>query len=214
MDNSQQPQQQITDETRRQILEQHLGDELLDIIDPKPSEAQLNMEPTILKVINEAKAMRDSEVSNWENMEAFGAALEAIDIDSINPRAYRDPAVMERTRPAKLRIVEMLYDYVKEMPKRELVSFLLYVTTLMGEMEEDLLDGDMGEGYWTEAWLERENVFFGGQFPTESEYDEANDARYKDPSIESGYDPTDEYSLEDEDEDEEEQDMMDESMKE
>lgn len=192
MDNSQHPHQHIPNAMQSQILHQQLDADLLDLTDPKISEAQVSMEPVIEKIFEEARTMREGTVPNWENMDALGTSLDAIDIDSINPRTYRDPAVLERTRPAKLRIVELLYEYAKEMSKRELASLLLYVTTLMGEMEEDLLDGEMGEGYWTALWLDKERFYFGVEsYSDEEEYDEVNDASYKDPYNESEYETTD-----------------------
>lgn len=183
MDNPQEPQEEIPNSIHAQILQHGFSEEFLDLIAPKPSDAQRNMAPIIEKISNEAKAIHESGTSpNWENLEALGNSLDNIDVDGFNSRTYRDEAVLERTRPAKRRVIEMLYEYAKEMSKRELANLLLHLTSLMGEMEEILLDGDMGEGYWTDAWLEQESLLFGGYYPDgygeeDSEYNESDNEK-------------------------------------
>jgi hypothetical protein len=122
---------------------------------PRPlSEAQASMLPVIEGICDEAEAKCNADTDpNWENLEALGIALKRTDVDGTTPLANPDPEALEKTRPAKLGAVEMLYDHAKQMSKKEFASYLYYLSRVVRGTGAWLLDGDMGEGYWAMPWL-------------------------------------------------------------
>lgn len=138
-----------------------------------PSEAQASMLPVIESICDEAETKRNAEIEpNWENLEGLGITLRSTDVDSTNPLANPDPETLEKTRPAKLGAVEILYDHAKRMSKRELASYLYYLSRVVRGTEAWLLDGEMGEGYWKIPCLH--NLTYG---PTSDDY---GDGEYED----------------------------------
>lgn len=184
MDASQQPQQpEMQDSGTRQCQTQQPS-----ILEHRPSPAQENMAPIIGNIFNEAKSKRECGTDpTWENMVALGKALEIVDVDAFNARTNHEQEALESTRPAKLQMIEMLYEHARRMSKRELASFIYYVLQMMGEMEEWLLEGNMGEGYWNEEWLNYERLLLAlGPYSGSEEDDEPADDGYRGSDEERG----------------------------
>ena len=132
-----------------------------DTVKTQISEAQANMMPVIENICQEATGKQASGLDpTWENLRALGLALSTSDVDTFCPMTNHDSQTLEKTRPAKLRWVEILYDHAKQMSKRELLSFLYYSMKVAGEMEDLLLEGAVEEGYWTKESLARELLAF------------------------------------------------------
>lgn len=143
------------------------------------SEAQASMMPVIENICKEATEKHASGIDpSWENLRALGLALGTNDVDTFCPMTNHDAQTLEKTRPAKLRLIEIIYDYAKHMSKRELLSFLYYLMKVAGDMEDWLLEGEVEEGYWTKESLARELLTFGreqGSFDDDGE--EGGDVR-------------------------------------
>lgn len=157
---------------------------------PRPSDAQVELQPVIDKIYNEAKAeiYKRNTDEVWDNLKALGDAMGAIDVDSYDQRIRRDSEVIEKTRLAKLRSIEMLYELAKQMPKRGLMSFIFYLTMVMREVAERLLSKWMGGEYWAEfqpghqRWLVAldEQMRYIDDDEAEDDYEIEEDLLYKD----------------------------------
>jgi hypothetical protein len=73
-------------------------------------------------------------------MEALAKALEAVDIDIVNPMVLMTPPVLDGSRRAKQRIIDVLYEEAKQLSSREMISLAFYVSQIMGNIEILLLD--------------------------------------------------------------------------
>jgi len=117
------------------------------------SEAQTELQAIIVKFYNEAEANQESRTDKTcENLNALGRALDSIDIDCFDQRTHKVAEVLKKTRPAKLLAIEMLYEFAKDMSKRELMNSVFYLTIVRRGAAEILLSGWMGSGYLLALW--------------------------------------------------------------
>jgi hypothetical protein len=117
------------------------------------SEAQAELQPIIDKFYNEAEANQESRTDKTcENLNALRRALDSIDVNCFDQRTHKVAEVLKKIRPAKLLAIEILYEFAKDISKRELTNFVFYLTMVRRGIAEILLSGWMGSGYLLALW--------------------------------------------------------------
>jgi hypothetical protein len=153
---------QEQDDNYSQNLDPISGDDSSPEGEDEPlSAVALYMASAIENIFSEAETLWDAGmIPAGENLAALGRALQEVDIDVVDPRINIVPPILEGSRSAKLRVIELLYEDAKRLSQWEMASLVYYLSELLGEVEDQLLSkADMGDDdYFHDNWLDPVNT--------------------------------------------------------